>query len=268
MIFYDIKTGLNQDKCVQRLQLVLVADCENIAKERTSSIVEICNHSSQTDQELHRIKRFYFPTDAPLHCPPCEQIHCYKTKKRRIHCKGGMTSGICGCCNVCAKLEGEECGGQHNYLGKCDKGFICEPQEPRIINFIRNGIENIYKVENGICKKGHSNTHHSQEICKPKCDPEYCIKNPRRICSAKENAETFRECQGLCQHTSCRACKFLEPDQQCRACAKDDFQCIRNFGRCIRKDACKVKDYPCGRQNFLRKLESRFQCQVPACKLQ
>ncbi|GFT55728.1 IGFBP N-terminal domain-containing protein [Nephila pilipes] len=178
-----------------------------------------------------------------------------------------MTLGICDCCNVCAKLEGEECGGQHNYLGKCDKGLECESQEPRIINFMRNGKVNTYIIGKGICKKALPKIYHSQEICKPKCDPEYCIKNPRGICSAKENAEAFRKCHGLCQHTSCRACKFLESEQQCTACAKDDFQCIRDFGRCIRKDACKSKTYPCGKQNFIRRFEDRFQCQVPFCKL-
>ncbi|GIY74442.1 IGFBP N-terminal domain-containing protein [Caerostris extrusa] len=130
-------------------------------------------------------------------------------KRRRLNCKGGWTLGICGCCKVCAKLEGEECGGQHNYLGKCDKGLVCEPQEPKFVSFFRNGTKTVYK-------------------------------NPRGICSARDNAEIFQDCQGLCQHTSCRACRFVDPFQACKKCKKDDFKCIREFGRaCIRKDACK-----------------------------
>ncbi|GIY84592.1 IGFBP N-terminal domain-containing protein [Caerostris darwini] len=232
-----------------------------------STIVEINNHSCEI-QEKTRSRRSYFPTDAPLHCPSCEQLHCFKNKRRRLNCKGGWTLGICGCCKVCAKLEGEECGGQHNYLGKCDKGLVCQPQEPKFVTFFRNGTKTVYKVEKGICKTGvvKSYVPYPRETCKPKCDPEYCIKNPRGICSASDNAETFQDCQGLCQHTSCRACRFVDPSQACKKCRKDDFKCIREFGRCIRKDACKAKEYPCGKLIFKKKVEGKFQCQVPACE--
>ena len=35
----------------------------------------------------------------------------------------------CRCCEVCAKVKGEICGGPWNYLGKCDKGLKCLPQD-------------------------------------------------------------------------------------------------------------------------------------------
>ncbi|GBN02588.1 hypothetical protein AVEN_245847-1 [Araneus ventricosus] len=220
------------------------------ARTHTSSIIE-ANDRSFVWNEKHRFRRSYFTTRLPLHCPSCEQIHCFKNGKRRLQCKGGWTLGICGCCKVCAKVEGEECGGQHDYLGKCDEDLTCEPQEPRLTSFIHNGVKNVFKVEKGICRKGFSKPYRLQGICKPKCSQEYCMKNPRGICSANENGERFQECQGFCQHTSCRACRFVEHPQQCATCAKDDFRCIREFGRCIRKEACKAKDYPCGKPRFV-----------------
>lgn len=60
-----------------------------------------------------------------LHCPPCEQIHCSSRRTLKLQCKGGVTTGICGCCPVCARTEGETCGGTWDYLGKCDEGLVC-----------------------------------------------------------------------------------------------------------------------------------------------
>lgn len=64
-----------------------------------------------------------------LHCPPCEQIHCSTRRALKLQCKGGVTTGICGCCPVCARVEGEACGGAWDYLGKCDKGLVCKYQD-------------------------------------------------------------------------------------------------------------------------------------------
>ncbi|KAF8794867.1 Cysteine-rich motor neuron 1 protein like [Argiope bruennichi] len=247
--------------------LIIKSNDGSQAKTSNSSFIETKNLSCASNGR-GRFKRSYFTTHLPLHCPPCEQIHCFKNKRRRLHCKGGWTLGICGCCKVCAKVEGEECGGQHKYLGKCDEGLVCEPQEPRVISFIHNGIKTVYKVEKGICRKGFTQPYEFQDICKPKCSPAFCMKNPRGICSANENGESFQECQGFCQHTSCRACKFVESHQPCATCTKDDFKCIREFGRCIRKEACKAKDYPCGKLKFNWISERKFQCQVPLCQPQ
>lgn len=41
---------------------------------------------------------------------------------------GGLVIDPCRCCDVCAKVMGELCGGPWNYLGKCDKGLKCLPQ--------------------------------------------------------------------------------------------------------------------------------------------
>lgn len=64
-----------------------------------------------------------------LHCPPCEQIHCTSRRALKLQCKGGVTTGVCGCCPVCARVEGETCGGTWDYLGKCDEGLVCVYQD-------------------------------------------------------------------------------------------------------------------------------------------
>uniref|UniRef100_A0A8C2ZCD0 IGFBP N-terminal domain-containing protein n=1 Tax=Cyclopterus lumpus TaxID=8103 RepID=A0A8C2ZCD0_CYCLU len=76
-----------------------------------------------------------------LHCPPCERIHCSTRRALKLQCKGGVTTGVCGCCPVCARAEGENCGGTWDYLGKCDEGLVCVYQEATA-------------VSKGLCKAG------------------------------------------------------------------------------------------------------------------
>lgn len=59
-------------------------------------------------------------------CPPCDRLFCTVRKASKLKCKGGVTTDICGCCPVCAKQLGEPCGGEWNYLGKCDDGLMCQ----------------------------------------------------------------------------------------------------------------------------------------------
>lgn len=80
-----------------------------------------------------------------LHCPPCEQVHCSSRRVLKLQCKGGVTTGVCGCCPVCARVEGETCGGMWDYLGKCDKGLVCVYQDSE---------ESQDLEHKGICKTG------------------------------------------------------------------------------------------------------------------
>lgn len=54
--------------------------------------------------------------------------------------------GMCGCCDVCAKQLGEDCGGLYGMIGTCDKGLDCDlpPQ------YVNETIVIIYLV--GVCK--------------------------------------------------------------------------------------------------------------------
>lgn len=71
-----------------------------------------------------RVDEHFLAADHPT-CPPCAKIHCPVKRVRKLKCKGGLTVGVCNCCKTCAKVEGEECGGRHGYLGKCDVGLRC-----------------------------------------------------------------------------------------------------------------------------------------------
>lgn len=60
-----------------------------------------------------------------LQCPPCDRVHCWPRRPSRLRCPGGIVRGVCDCCPVCARLEGQPCGGRWNYLGRCDAGLHC-----------------------------------------------------------------------------------------------------------------------------------------------
>jgi Insulin-like growth factor binding protein len=60
-----------------------------------------------------------------LRCPPCDRIHCWPRRASRLRCPGGIVRGVCDCCPVCARIEGQSCGGRWNYLGRCDAGLHC-----------------------------------------------------------------------------------------------------------------------------------------------
>jgi len=46
--------------------------------------------------------------------------------KEPVNCRGGVVPGVCYCCNRCAKVEGEICGGPRKIYGACDKGLVCK----------------------------------------------------------------------------------------------------------------------------------------------
>ena len=87
------------------------------------------------------------PLISSIHCPSCEKVHCPVERGSRLRCKGGVTRGICGCCPTCAKVEGERCGGDFEYLGKCDKGLFCQMRKPKYIG----------RQPDGHCRKGTNN---------------------------------------------------------------------------------------------------------------
>ncbi|XP_033101127.1 cysteine-rich motor neuron 1 protein-like isoform X2 [Anneissia japonica] len=56
-----------------------------------------------------------------LSCEPCYERECV-----RPICKGGLVFDVCNCCPVCAKIEGEKCGGPWGLFGTCDDGLHCK----------------------------------------------------------------------------------------------------------------------------------------------
>ncbi|XP_071964831.1 cysteine-rich motor neuron 1 protein-like isoform X2 [Antedon mediterranea] len=197
-----------------------------------------------------------------LKCPPCNEVHCSPRKASKLKCPGGVTTGVCGCCPVCAKQEGEKCGGTHNYMGKCDAGLECVEVEDTTPN------NEPYTLKGGICKRNLQMRDEANRVsgCQPKCTPDFCAENPKSICSAINNADVKMDCQGECQHTSCMACEFVSSEPECGRCKKDDFRCMRQYAKCLKKHVCE-KRFPCGlgSEEGHDFQNGKFQCRVPHC---
>ena len=61
-----------------------------------------------------------------LSCMRCNPLDC---PAEPSNCKGGLVSDVCGCCRVCAKVQGESCGGPWDTSGTCDAGLECDKDE-------------------------------------------------------------------------------------------------------------------------------------------
>jgi len=57
-----------------------------------------------------------------LSCRLCEEGAC---PPPACCTSGSYTLGVCGCCEVCAKAEGESCGGLWGFAGSCAAGLRC-----------------------------------------------------------------------------------------------------------------------------------------------
>ncbi|KAK3879182.1 hypothetical protein Pcinc_016225 [Petrolisthes cinctipes] len=57
-----------------------------------------------------------------IHCN-CEKALC--TQLSVDVCPGGTTHDLCGCCTVCAGVEGDDCGGPWGIYGECGTGLEC-----------------------------------------------------------------------------------------------------------------------------------------------
>ncbi|XP_036391472.1 insulin-like growth factor-binding protein 4 [Megalops cyprinoides] len=188
-----------------------------------------------------------------LHCPPCERIHCTPRRALRLQCKGGLTTGICGCCPVCARTAGESCGGTWDYLGKCDEGLVCV-QDPT------NGKPEA--EQQGICKEVLNPL--ETETCRPACSWEFCRDHPSEICSARSVALERHECHGSCQHTSCSSCLVLRPPVCTQTCGQADAACMVRFGKCVQNHLSEAS-HPVCHQNLHSNAEGYFACLLPAC---
>ncbi|XP_067942953.1 uncharacterized protein [Watersipora subatra] len=211
-------------------------------------------------------------------CPDCERLFCYVKKASKLMCNGGgVTTDICGCCPVCAKQVGDPCGGEWNYLGKCDVGLYCKAPHssasPSTGEEIKTEVP-MGGIPEGTCVKSPDiqkddsvlkpPAQQNQQQCQPKCSPEFCLANPRSICSAVDVVDMKRDCHGSCQHTSCQACSWVNPDPECGACAPDDFNCIKRFAKCIKRSYCTRSKFPC-KDVEEREHVGKFQCMVPKC---
>nr|XP_019934394.1 PREDICTED: cysteine-rich motor neuron 1 protein-like [Paralichthys olivaceus] len=189
-----------------------------------------------------------------LHCPPCERIHCSTRRALRLQCKGGITTGVCGCCPVCARTEGETCGGTWDYLGKCDEGLLCVNQDA--------AADKAEKERRGICRAVIEPV--DPETCHPECTREFCQAHPSDVCSARSVSLEKSSCQGSCQHTSCSSCLLLKPPPCPQTCGPSDSTCLHRFGKCVHNHL-KATHSPVCHSDLQNNPEGHFVCFVPAC---
>ncbi|XP_077992373.1 insulin-like growth factor-binding protein 7 [Glandiceps talaboti] len=57
-------------------------------------------------------------------CKRCNQDACPEV----VDCQAGVVKDFCDCCDVCARTEGEECGGENLELGRCVDGLVCSDE--------------------------------------------------------------------------------------------------------------------------------------------
>lgn len=55
----------------------------------------------------------------------CNPSECEAISEDDCPAKGGTVWDSCGCCRVCARVEGEPCGGPHGFYGSCAEGLEC-----------------------------------------------------------------------------------------------------------------------------------------------
>jgi len=197
-------------------------------------------------------------------CPQdCSQMLCNKFRQLKKFCQAGTVYDRCGCCQICAKAEHEKCGGYHGMYGQCGGGLYCYHSYSKENRVGRCRVIPKRTPLRTLPRRLYNSVHPS--TCERKCTPEFCSKWPQAVCSAIDNVVIPRTCQRPCQHTICQACYFkTRREPPCTRCAHDDFDCMRKFSRCVRKDTCSRHKFPC-EPHQKRKSDARFVCKVPAC---
>jgi len=84
-------------------------------------------------------------------CPKSPPMDC---------ASGHLTKDVCGCCDVCAKAEGETCGGMWGMSGTCAPGLNCETAKP-----LPNTKPYFNHNEAGVCVK--DSTGQDTSCCDP-----------------------------------------------------------------------------------------------------
>ncbi|KAM9854798.1 uncharacterized protein ACBR49_003335 [Aulostomus maculatus] len=217
-----------------------------------------------------------------LHCPPCEQVHCPTRRTLKLQCKGGITTGVCGCCPVCARTDGETCGGTWDYLGTCDEGLVCVYQDA--------AADNPTSERRGVCRTGgqHDRAPGSGELLPrmhqgllsgqplgnllsqvtESTHPPYvfvlCFNQASECVLCRFVSLDKRACQGSCQHTSCSSCLLLRPPACPQTCNPSDQSCLQRFGKCVHSRLLATHNPVCN-QNLQNHPEGHLLCFVPAC---
>lgn len=173
-----------------------------------------------------------------LSCMSCDRANCGPKPK----CKGGYTKDVCGCCDVCAKVEGERCGGYWNHFGRCDMDLTCVLRvngklfKTRLGRHIQPG-----HCEDDMCAAHKCGLHQKCSVVNgfPKCEcPRHCKNKEKPLCGVEDGKEYLNECH--LRRYECKIGQRIRVHRgPCRYCAYKGQ--IFKFGELIqKKDKCQV----------------------------
>ncbi|CAH1257338.1 CRIM1 [Branchiostoma lanceolatum] len=194
---------------------------------------------------------------AALSCLECGTYTCTPLPR----CRGDVTKGVCNCCDVCAKIAGEGCGGPWGIAGTCSRGLTCvkDPNDP-LEDFQSSGTcecpaHSSWNQCGSACPTTCDNLDTNvicPEVCVPSCtcDDGYALKDgnciledqcggtgPTRRPPCRPHSE-WNECGSACPAT----CADPNPEQPCLAVCAPRCVCVEGYvmdnGNCIPVDRC------------------------------
>jgi len=196
---------------------------------------------------------FFLAASDALSCHECDRDNCEKPWDLR--CKGGLVKDVCGCCDVCGKVEGEECGGLFYLKGDCDEGLTC--------------VNGFRQSQPGICKAlAEAPCRSDQFTCG---DGITCIDQDRycdgeQDCPDAENGDEDQcdaiSCAGNLEYTTCGTMcpdKCETMDELPMPCG---FMCVAGCfcpygtywhreegtgGMCYKRESCPTIQHVCDR---------------------
>ncbi|XP_066276590.1 cysteine-rich motor neuron 1 protein-like isoform X1 [Branchiostoma lanceolatum] len=189
---------------------------------------------------------------AALSCLECGTYTCTPLPL----CRGDVTKDVCNCCDVCAKIAGEGCGGPWGIAGTCSRGLTCvkDPNDP-LEDFQSSGTcecpaHSSWNQCGSACPTTCDNLGTNvicPEVCVPSCtcDDGYVLKDGNCIledqCGGTEcPAHSSWDPCGLACPTTCDnlGTNILCPRICIAGCACDDGYVLNN-GSCIPEDQCR-----------------------------
>ncbi|XP_078669843.1 zonadhesin-like [Branchiostoma floridae x Branchiostoma belcheri] len=191
-----------------------------------------------------------------LSCQQCGTFTCPPVPR----CAGDVTKDACRCCDVCAKIDGQSCGGPWDTSGTCSSGLTCvvDPNDP------------LGDQATGLCAcPAHSSWDRCGSACPTTCDslgtniicPAVCVPGcacddgyvlnngsciPEEQCVRTECPphSTWDDCGSACP-TTCDSLgtNVICPEICVSGCACDGGYVLNN-GRCIPEEQCGRTECP------------------------
>ncbi|CAB3982045.1 cysteine-rich motor neuron 1 -like isoform X2 [Paramuricea clavata] len=194
-------------------------------------------------------------------CEPCHSVVCDTDVSK---CKDGIAKDTCGCCDVCARGEGESCGGLFHNHGKCGNGLKCIRRRANSVKVLGEN-----DLVSGVCEREECR----EKVCgfnqrclvntrgKARCVcPKYCKNRYMPVCGEKNGQHYWNRCylrkdecrsqqrigfiSGPCKscHDNGKSYKFGETITRKDKCEK----CVCRHGewKCEQDLSCQSEEFP------------------------